>query len=80
MISAKWARQSEGLIRFDIVASSFCHQMVRSIVQMCVLMGRGKLDPTSVPTILEAKDRNAARGAAPPHGLTLMEVGYPGDR
>jgi hypothetical protein len=29
-----------------------------------------------VPGILDARDRNVSRGAAPPDGLVLVAVGY----
>lgn len=61
---------------YEVEASSFCHQMVRSMVAICVDAGRGRIDPASVPDILAARDRHAARGVAPPHGLTLWEVMY----
>jgi len=60
-----------------VSARAFCHQMVRSIVALCVEVGRGRLDAAAIAGIIEARDRNAARGVAPPHGLTLWEVGYP---
>jgi len=46
-------------------------------VALCVEVGRGRLDAAAIPGILESGDRNRARGVAPPHGLTLWEVGYP---
>ena len=61
---------------FAITATAFCHQMVRSIVGFCVDAGRGRVDPDSVPAVLAARDRSAARPIAPPHGLVLWEVGY----
>jgi tRNA pseudouridine38-40 synthase len=60
----------------EVSASAFCHQMVRSMVAICVEAGRGRLDPATVPAILLARDRGAGRGVAPAHGLTLWEVGY----
>lgn len=61
---------------FDIRASAFCHQMVRSIVGTLVDVGRGRVEPDSVADVLAAKDRNEVGRIAPPHGLTLWEVGY----
>ncbi len=72
---AAWARQG-ALLVYEVEAKAFCHQMVRSMVALCVEVGRGRVKAEAVPGILEAKDRNAARGAAPPHGLVLWEVGY----
>ncbi len=73
--SAGWRRNGD-VLEYHVAASSFCHQMVRSMVAICVDVGRGKIAADSVPAMLEAKDRHAARGAAPPHGLTLVEVEY----
>ncbi len=64
------------ILQLEVAASSFCHQMVRSIVAISVDVGRGRLRPPEVAEILEARDRNAGSGAAPPHGLTLVEVTY----
>lgn len=71
-----WLRRSD-VVELTIAASSFCHQMVRSIVAASVDVGRGKLPPDAIGHILKACDRDESRGAAPPHGLTLTEVGYP---
>jgi len=76
VLLAAWWRASDGLLVFEVSASAFCHQMVRSMVALCVEAGRGRLDPGSVPAILDSRDRGAARGVAPPHGLTLWEVAY----
>lgn len=62
---AEWTRTSD-LLEYHVAASSFCHQMVRSMVALCVDVGRGKIDVETVPGMLAAHDRSAARGAAPP--------------
>jgi tRNA pseudouridine38-40 synthase len=72
---AVW-RSEAGLLVFEVEGSSFCHQMVRSMVALCVAAGRGRLEAGAIPGILAARDRNAARGAAPPHGLMLWEVKF----
>ena len=77
VLSAAWERAADGLLTYSVSAVAFCHQMVRSMVALCVEVGRDRLDPGAVAGILEARDRGTARGAAPPHGLTLWEVGYP---
>lgn len=74
--SVAWRRPRAGLAAFDVAATSFCHQMVRSMVAVCVEVGRGLVQPDAVPSILEACDRHAAKGVAPPHGLTLVRVDY----
>jgi tRNA pseudouridine38-40 synthase len=72
---AEWTRLGD-VVQFHVAASSFCHQMVRSMVAICVDVGRGKIGAAAVPDILAAQDRHAGRGAAPPHGLTLVSVEY----
>lgn len=70
----------DALIRFEVAASSFCHQMVRSIVGTLVDVGRGRRDPASITATLEARERSAAGPVAPPTGLVLWHVGYDGSR
>jgi tRNA pseudouridine38-40 synthase len=57
-------------------ANAFLHQMVRSLVGTLVAVGEGRVAGGSMPQILEARDRSAAGGIAPPHGLTLERVFY----
>ncbi len=61
---------------FEITASAFCHQMVRSIVGSLVAVGRGRLSPDGLASLLESRSRDGAPNLAPPHGLVLWEVGY----
>jgi len=68
------------LMRFEIAASSFCHQMVRSIVGTLVDIGLGRRAADSIPAMLAAHDRNAAGQVAPPNGLVLWSVDYSGER
>ena len=73
---ARWFDMGDDLLRFEITARSFCQQMVRAIVGTMVDVGLGKKRAGDVAGILRAKDRVAAGDLAPPHGLTLWEVGY----
>jgi tRNA pseudouridine38-40 synthase len=68
------------VLRFEITASSFCHQMVRSIVGTLVDIGLGRRGAGSIPATLAARDRNAAGQVAPPRGLVLWSVDYSGER
>ena len=64
------------LLRFEIRANAFCHQMVRSIVGTLVDIGRGRL-PRRRRARHPAGPRPGAAGqVAPPHGLSLWDVGY----
>jgi tRNA pseudouridine38-40 synthase len=80
VISAEWSAVTDDrqdLLRFEIRANAFCHQMVRSIVGTLVEVGLGKLKAGDIRGILLRGDRQAAGSVAPPHGLVLWEVGYP---
>ncbi len=74
------AGSQEGrLLRFDITASSFCHQMVRSLVASLVVVGRGKGTPAGLLERLRASSRQAMAEPAPAHGLCLVAVDYGGE-
>ncbi|MDQ6784178.1 MAG: tRNA pseudouridine(38-40) synthase TruA [Actinomycetota bacterium] len=73
---ARWEDCGEGILRFEIEASSFCQQMVRSVVGTLVDMGLGRRRAGEMSAILRAGDRAAAGQIAPPHGLCLWEVFY----
>jgi tRNA pseudouridine38-40 synthase len=78
VLSARWSELDDPAhLRFEIRATAFCHQMVRSIVGTLVDVGLGKASPGDVRGILVARDREAAGQVAPPYGLVLWEVGYP---
>jgi tRNA pseudouridine38-40 synthase len=64
------------LLRFDIEAGSFCHQMVRSLVGVLVEVGRGRANGATVVAMLSADRRSGAVRPAPAHGLCLVEVAY----
>lgn len=74
--SAKWSRQADDIVRFDIEANAFCHQMVRALTGMLVEIGRGRRAVTEMQSALEACDRSKGAPLAPPQGLCLMEVVY----
>jgi tRNA pseudouridine38-40 synthase len=73
---ARWEVVDERTLRFWIEASSFCHQMVRSIVGTLVDVGLRRIPAGDVRAILAARDRRYAGPVAPPHGLTLWHVSY----
>ena len=64
------------LLRFDIEASSFCHQMVRSLVAALAEAGRGRLHAAGLLERLRAADRTGLPEPAPAHGLCLVSVAY----
>jgi tRNA pseudouridine38-40 synthase len=76
VLDARWLDLGEGILRFEISASSFCHQMVRSLVGTMVEMGLGKRKAGEMAAILRSKERKYAGHLAPAHGLCLWEVRY----
>ncbi len=68
-------RHGDGL-ELGFRANAFLHQMVRALTGTLIAVGRGEIDPETMPAILDARDRAAARHIAPPHGLTLERVVY----
>ena len=76
VLDSRWHDEGDGVLRYEIRATAFCWQMVRSIVGTLVDVGIGRLTPGDVLSILRARDRDAAGRVAPPHGLCLWDVGY----
>jgi tRNA pseudouridine38-40 synthase len=76
VLDSTWHDLGDGVLRFDITATAFCWQMVRSIVGTLVDVGAGKIRPGELLGILRARDRNAAGRVGVPQGLCLWEVGY----
>ena len=66
----------EGVLRFWIEATAFCHQMVRAIIGTLVDVGLGKRTAADVSAALRAEDAVAAGPVGPAHGLVLWEVTY----
>ena len=80
VLSAEWREvpgDVPGLLRFEIRATAFCHQMVRAIVGTLVEVGLGKRVAGDMRGVLMQQQRSVAGQVAPPHGLVLWEVGYP---
>ena len=67
------------VIEVEIMADAFCHNMVRAIVGALIASGEHKTTPDGVIKRLEKRSRIGSFKVQPPHGLTLIEVGYPAD-
>jgi len=67
----------DDFLEYWIKANAFCHQMVRSLVGFMYDVGRGYSDGDTAEEVIAARDRSLVASVAPPHGLTLWEVGYP---
>lgn len=64
-------------LTFHVGANRFLRGMVRAIVGTLVQVGRGKMSVAEFLQVIESQDRRKAGQAAPPEGLSLVEVGYP---
>jgi tRNA pseudouridine38-40 synthase len=64
------------LLRFEISAGSFCHQMVRSLVGSLVEVGRGRENAAGIMERLRAVSRHRMPDPAPALGLCLISVTY----
>jgi tRNA pseudouridine38-40 synthase len=65
-------------IRIETRARSFLHHQVRIMAGTLKLVGLGRWRPDDVARALAARDRRAGGPTAPPAGLYLVEVQYPG--
>ena len=61
---------------FEVTGGGFLFHMVRIIVGTLLEVGRGKISPDDIKTILDAKDRQAAGPTAPARGLMLKEFEF----
>jgi len=68
--------RSGDLIEVKTSARSFLHNQVRSMVGTLKRVGEGGWTAADVKAALEAKDRAACAGIAPPEGLYLVKVDY----
>jgi tRNA pseudouridine38-40 synthase len=73
---SEWTHLGDGRLRYEVRATSFCWQMIRSMVGTMVEVGVGKRRPGDIMGIIRQRERAAAAEPAPPHGLCLWEVGY----
>lgn len=66
-------------IAIEVTANAFLHHMVRNIAGVLIAIGRGIQPVDWVTTVLAAKERRQGGVTAPPEGLFLVGVQYPGE-
>lgn len=83
--SAQWRRVPDELgihpsgapvLRLDIQANAFCHQMVRSLTATMIAIGQGKVPISVISERFESGNRDGLPSPAPAQGLSLIGVGY----
>lgn len=73
---AYWYWENNETLTFYIKANRFLRGMVRAIVGTLLEVGKGEISIEDFETIIQTKDRKAAKAAAPAQGLYLVEVNY----
>jgi tRNA pseudouridine38-40 synthase len=74
-----WRRDPDGIVVATVAADAFCQAMVRSLVGALLVVGDGRRQPDWPASLLDRRERANQVMVVPPHGLTLVEVGYPED-
>ncbi len=64
-------------LEYVVRGKSFLRYMVRKIVGTLLDVGQGKLAPSDIAAIFEAKDRSRSGMTVPPDGLYLVSLEYP---
>ena len=65
------------MIVYTVEATSFLQYMVRNITGTLMEVGRGRIRPEAMISLIDSRDRRNAGPTAPAAGLTLVEVRYP---
>ncbi len=73
-----WRRTDDGLAEATVVADAFCHSMVRALIGALVPVGTGQRGEEWPAEVLGARVRDPRVKVMPAHGLSLVEVVYPG--
>lgn len=73
----EWRRDGDGILVATVQADAFCQSMVRSLVGAMLAVGEGRRPPHWPGSLLVRATRADDVPVVGPHGLTLVEVGYP---
>lgn len=71
--------KEKDMIYFRVTGNGFLYNMVRIIVGTLLEIGKGAMEAERVSEILASKNRIQAGPTARAHGLTLVEIHYPGE-
>lgn len=74
-----WRRDDTGVLVATVQADAFCQAMVRSLIGAMLVAGDGRRPAEWPAALLTRRERSSEVTVAPPHGLTLVSVGYPDD-
>jgi tRNA pseudouridine38-40 synthase len=76
IFEAKWELSGHEL-HFRIKADRFLRNMVRAIVGTLIEVGKNKILPENVRSIIENKNRSLAGSSVKAQGLHLIQIQYP---
>lgn len=75
VLRAEW-RETGGRLVFCVEANAFLFRMVRRMVATLVRAGTGELSEDEVGDLLDSRNPDRVKGAAPACGLCLVKVSY----
>ena len=76
-LSSITIRRVDDWVGLQVTANAFLQHMVRNIMGTLVAIGSGNAAANWAADVLASEDRKKGGVAAPPHGLTLVDVRYP---
>ena len=77
--NARWRPWNDLGVAFEITANRFLHRMVRYLVGTTVDIARGRRKEEEMALLLSGNTELRTSRPAPPQGLFLTRVEYPGD-
>jgi tRNA pseudouridine38-40 synthase len=81
VFAARWEHDPAGRhLDFLIEGDAFMHNMVRAVLGTMLQVASGRRSLAEFTVLLSGRPRADAGPTAPPHGLTLLGVGYEGRR
>lgn len=67
---------AESRIRIEVTGNGFLYNMVRIIAGTLLEVGKGMVEPDTVPQIIDSRAREKAGPTAPARGLKLLSIEY----
>lgn len=71
-------QRAASLVVVDVTANAFLLHMVRNVAGALLRVGQDRAEPAWLATMLAGRDRTRLGPTAPPQGLYLVDVHYPG--
>ena len=75
---SSWIAEEECFV-YHVIANRFLRGMVRALASTMLQVGRHKIGIDLFRNIIESKDCTLANFSAPPQGLFLVQVAFPGN-